>query len=167
LPKLKNGEAIIPLSPDGQALLLEAEKPVGDMVVDPKLVFVTTIASTIMHRSPATAQSVDQILADIRRQCVEDRGTVPGVGLCEREKEKEYGAELEKAYKQTLSLAGKHAILLRAFQQNWLMYQKSTCEFYEKRFAYEGEGIARAAAATCLLRTTLERLEELKVLADN
>jgi uncharacterized protein YecT (DUF1311 family) len=114
----------------------------------------------------ADGRSVDELLTAIRDKCAEDGGTVPGVGLCELKKEQEYGEQLAKVYAQAIIVAGKDSNLLRESQRNWLKFQKTNCDFYKKRYAFEGEGIARAAAAGCLLRTTLQRLEELRQIVE-
>jgi uncharacterized protein YecT (DUF1311 family) len=56
--------------------------------------------------------------------------------------------------------------LLRDSQRAWLTYQKTSCGFHQMRFASEGSGIDLAARAHCLLRTTLQRLQELRDLVD-
>jgi uncharacterized protein YecT (DUF1311 family) len=82
------------------------------------------------------------------------------------EKEQEYGKELDQAYRKALTLAGTNKPLLRESQRSWLKYQEGTCKLHEVLMTSEGTGIARLSAAGCLLTLTLERLEELRWMAD-
>src|SRR5262245_34951235 len=64
------------------------------------------------------------------------------------------------------SRAGTNKPLLRESQRSWLKYQESTCKLYEALMTFEGQGVARLSAAGCLLPLTLQRLEELRWMAN-
>ena len=124
--------------------------------------FLITAALGAISCGAQASPSVDELLTAIRDKCGEDIGTVSGTGGCELEKEREYGKQLAQVYAKAITVAGKDLNLLRKSQISWAKYQRATCDFYQKYYAFGGPGIARAAAASCLLRTTLQRLEELR-----
>jgi uncharacterized protein YecT (DUF1311 family) len=102
----------------------------------------------------------------LHEECVEQYGFHGAIAGCLLDKDKAYGKELDQAYRKALTLAGTNKRQLRESQTNWLKYQESTCKLYEVLMTHEGAGIARLSLAGCLLETTLQRLEELRWMAD-
>jgi len=101
----------------------------------------------------------------LKEECVQ--WGIPGpIAGCLLEKDKEYGKELDQAYRKALALAGTNKALLRESQRSWHKYQESTCKLYEVLATSEGEGVARLSLGGCLLPLTLQRLEELRWMAD-
>jgi uncharacterized protein YecT (DUF1311 family) len=80
------------------------------------------------------------------------------------EKEKEYGKELERLYQRLVKGAAPNVAVLRRQQRNWLKYQKQHCDSFYYMWENEGWGTPRLWSARCLLRTTLQRIEELREL---
>jgi uncharacterized protein YecT (DUF1311 family) len=115
-------------------------------------------ASLCLYGQSGAEEDLEQLLY---RQCGE--AEIAGlIAECLIAKEREYGKQLDQVYRQALIPAGRNATLLRESQRNWLKYQESNCRYHEKRLLEEGPGVARASYARCLLRSTLQRLEELK-----
>jgi Lysozyme inhibitor LprI len=91
-----------------------------------------------------------------------EREILPGaIAAYLLKKEKEYGKE----FKRHSYLPDKQASTSRE-QRSWLKYQDSTCKLQEMQMTFEGWNIAHVSAAGCLLRTTLERLQELRWMVD-
>src|SRR5262249_9914024 len=101
----------------------------------------------------------------LKEECVQ-LGFHGAIGGCLLEKDKEHGKELDQAYRKALTLAGTNKPLLRESQRSWLKYQESTCKLNEVLTTSEGEGVARLSVGGCLLGMTLQRLEELRWMAD-
>jgi uncharacterized protein YecT (DUF1311 family) len=114
-----------------------------------------------------TAHATDELKADERfhklyEECGEQK-LIPGaIAGCLLEKEEAFGKELEQVYKKALTLAGANDTLLRENQRSWLKYQESGCKLDEVLLRREGNIYGRLAKAGCLLRTTLERLQEVR-----
>jgi uncharacterized protein YecT (DUF1311 family) len=108
----------------------------------------------------------DELAQRLHDECGERERFHGAIALCLLEKEKAYGKELEQIYRKALTLAGTNEPLLRENQRSWLKYQESTCKLREVQMAFEGPTIARVSAAGCLLRMTLERLQELRWMVD-
>jgi uncharacterized protein YecT (DUF1311 family) len=104
----------------------------------------------------------DELADRLNQECGEQWGFPGPHARCLLEKEEAFGKELEQVYKKALTLAGKNDTLLRENQRSWLKYQESGCKLDEVLLRKEGPNFGRRAAAGCLLRTTLERLQELR-----
>jgi len=115
-------------------------------------------ANLWLYGRSSAEEKLEQLLY---RQCGE-AGIAGLIAECLLEKEREFGKQLDQFYRQALIPAKGNAGLLRESQRNWLEYQKSNCLYYENRWVDEGPGFARASYARCLLRSTLQRLEESK-----
>ena len=88
---------------------------------------------------------------------------MPGpIAACLFEKEEVFGNELQQVYNKALTLAGTNNTLLRESQRSWLKYQESDCKLDEVWSSVEGPAYGRNAKAQCLLRTTLQRLQDLR-----
>jgi uncharacterized protein YecT (DUF1311 family) len=101
-----------------------------------------------------------ELLERLQNECAEQI-LLNAITFCLREKEEEFGNELDQVYKTALALAGTNNPLLRESQRGWLKYQESNCKLQEQ-LATEGEMYKRNHEAHCLLKMTLERLEELR-----
>jgi uncharacterized protein YecT (DUF1311 family) len=104
----------------------------------------------------------DELFQKLYQEC-EEQGAMPGpIAACLFEKEEAFGKELEQVYNKALQLAGTNNTLLRESQRNWLKYQESNCKLDEMWSSVEGAVYGRNAKAQCLLKTTLQRLQDLR-----
>jgi uncharacterized protein YecT (DUF1311 family) len=111
-------------------------------------------------QSKADDDGANQRFERAHKDCTSEDGLTAGmVGGCLLDKEKEYGKELERLYQRALRDDTINAEILRDSQRSWLNYQKQTCKAYERN---EVGGVARLLSATCLLRTTLQRIDEFR-----
>jgi len=116
-------------------------------------------------RSKAADDSANQRFEQVLTDCTPEEGEMASViATCVMEKEKEYGNELERLYKRLLKGAAPKVAVLRRQQRNWLKYQKQHCDSFYYLHENEGWGPPRLSSARCLLRTTLQRIEELRCL---
>lgn len=99
----------------------------------------------------------DKVVQD----CGEQWGSAGAMASCVMEKEKEFGSVLEAEYRSALKRV-KSSSALRDSQRQWLKYQESACAIARSQGAHEGPDFARLSYATCLLRTTLQRVGEIK-----
>jgi uncharacterized protein YecT (DUF1311 family) len=106
------------------------------------------------------SQRIDQIYTD----CSKEWEATSPIAACILEKEKEYSNELERLYQRLLKGAAPNVAILRRQQRNWLKYQRQHCDSYYDLGADEWPRFARLSSAKCLLRTTLQRVEELREL---
>jgi uncharacterized protein YecT (DUF1311 family) len=130
-----------------------------------KKLLLAGIAALLMAISAAHATDElkpDKLADRLHQECVEQWGAIGPIASCMFEKEEAFGKELEQVYKKALTLAGTNDTLLRENQRSWLKYQESGCKLDEVLLRQEGNSYGRAAKAQCLLRTTLERLQELR-----
>ena len=121
----------------------------------------------IRHGRATLLASPDELLEQIDQRCGESEMLPVAIAKCLLDEEHRYGLELAERYRllmvQQLDVAKN---LLRDSQRAWLTYQKASCGFHQMRFASERSGIDQVARAHCLLRTTLQRLDELRDLDD-
>jgi uncharacterized protein YecT (DUF1311 family) len=111
----------------------------------------------------ATDELKPEDLADkLFEECGEQEQIPGAIAGCLLEKEEAFGKELEQVYKRALTLAGANDTLLRENQRSWLKYQESGYKLDEVLLRQEGNMYGRSAKAGCLLKTTLERLQELR-----
>jgi uncharacterized protein YecT (DUF1311 family) len=112
--------------------------------------------------APAAAE--DKV-EDIQRQCGEDYADPFALAKCLSAEEKDYGKRLATTYKKVAELQTPEAkkILVEA-QRSWLAYQEKNCAFHKSTLSFEGGENGEAAAALCMLRTTMQRLAELEAL---
>jgi uncharacterized protein YecT (DUF1311 family) len=140
-------------------------------LIDPALRFAiaaTVVASALACWScgafgaePEVPKEKPQELFErLQDECAEE-SLLGAITVCLREKEEAFGKQLDQVYKKALTLAGTNKPLLRESQRNWLKYQESNCKL-QGQLATEGEMYKRNHKAHCLLRMTLERLEELR-----
>jgi uncharacterized protein YecT (DUF1311 family) len=130
-----------------------------------KKLLLTSIASLFLATGAAHATDElkpDELFHKLDQECGEQE-LIPGpIAGCLLEKEEAFGKELEQVYKKALTLAGANDTLLRENQRSWLKYQESGCKLDEVLLRREGDMYGRWAKAGCLLKTTLERLQELR-----
>ena len=129
---------------------------------------LTSIAALFLATGAAHATDElkpDELAHKLYQECGEQE-LIPGaIAGCVLEKEEAFGKELEQVYKKALTLAGKNNTLLRESQRSWLKYQESDCKLDEVWSSVEGAVYGRSAKAQCLLRTTLQRLHDLREIA--
>jgi uncharacterized protein YecT (DUF1311 family) len=123
---------------------------------------VTSLADAQNSKTTTDELKPAELADRLYTECGEQWLVRGAIATCVLEKEEAFGKQLEQVYKKALTLAGTNDTLLRESQRSWLKYQESTCKLVEAQVRHEGPTIGRAAAAGCLLRMTLERLEELR-----
>jgi tetratricopeptide (TPR) repeat protein len=123
-------------------------------------------STKVQSTSARTASSAGQDLVDTHQRCGETDGFPGPIGTCLLEAERQHGETLAKLYQRLTTKSGNHSDLVRASQRGWLKYQSDTCALYEKLLSSDGPALARVALAGCLLRTTLQRIDELKTLIE-
>jgi len=129
------------------------------------LVYAVLLTSSADAQTPAITNELkpQELAGRLQNECAEQSGGIPGaIAICEMEKEKAFGKELDQFYQKALTLAGTNKPLLRESQRNWLKYQESNCKLQGQVMKPEGGNIWRSTEAICLLGMTLERLEELR-----
>ena len=123
-------------------------------------------AVSATSRSEAAAELADSTQLPTEERTVEmcaDRwGFAGAIATCVIEQEKLYGAALAAEYRRALAKAAVQANLREA-QRQWLRYQELTCAFERAEGGREGPSFERLSYARCLLRTTLNRIRELKL----
>lgn len=120
----------------------------------------------IMTPFQVKAENSD-LAADIKLACSEIE-VIPGaIAACVQSKDTLFGARLTNTYdalKRYLP-AAQQSQLVEA-QRAWLTYVKATCALVEYRTRPESHSWALVNQATCNLRHTLRRLEELNQLKE-
>jgi uncharacterized protein YecT (DUF1311 family) len=124
----------------------------------------------IVLASIAAAKAESEVLKEkpqelyerLANECGEEWGAPGAIASCLLDKEEAFGKELDQAYNKALTLVGTNKPLLRESQRNWLKYQKSNCKLQGQITV--DRMYKRNHEAHCLLRMTLERLEELRQL---
>jgi uncharacterized protein YecT (DUF1311 family) len=129
-----------------------------------KKTLLTGIA--VLFLATGTAHATDELKPDelfqkLYQEC-EELGMPGVIAGCLFEKEEVFGKELQQVYNKALALAGTNNTLLRESQRSWLKYQESDCKLDEVWSSVEGAGYGHNAKAQCLLRTTLQRLQDLR-----
>ena len=122
------------------------------------------VVGSLLAGTASLAENVDAVVNAIHNECGEREGFPRATASCIREKEDMYGRLLARAYDLALSVPYNDASLLRESQRHWLKYQETSCELELKR--RKSSVFANSSHALCLLRTTLNRLEELKGLTE-
>lgn len=110
----------------------------------------------LAHESGDLAQAVIN-------ECGEREGLPGPTAACIRARESRFGEELQKAYETALAQRFNDAALIRDSQRSWLNYQQTSCQHLAVRA--RGSVFAHSFEASCLLTTTLDRLQELRSLA--
>jgi uncharacterized protein YecT (DUF1311 family) len=129
-----------------------------------KKLLLTGIAALFLATGAAHATNElkpDELFQKLYQEC-EQEGMPGVIAACLFEKEEVFGKELQQVYNKALALAGTNNTLLRESQRSWLKYQESDCKLDEVWSSVEGTGYGRNAKAQCLLRTTLQRLQDLR-----
>jgi uncharacterized protein YecT (DUF1311 family) len=90
-----------------------------------------------------------------------DWGVPSGIAECLIATEKRDGIILEQEYRDALRRSADPASL-RATERRWLKYQERTCATAKSQALREGPGNAELSYARCALRTTIQRIEELR-----
>lgn len=134
-----------------------------------KIIQVTFVASTVWNVLVFTAAASPVVTTDlVYQRCGEAEGFPNAIADCIITEETKQGEALAYLYKRLIEQSKHNADLLRSSQRAWLAYQKSNCRLHEEygRFESPGNplpfGFSRISFARCLLRTTLERIDDLK-----
>lgn len=106
--------------------------------------------------------SSDTEAEEIVTACGEEHGVPNAIADCLLRKDKEYGARLQRQYDDLKAMIDAPArSLLVESQRAWLSYQDASCRLAKKLSESEGSNIDRMVGATCTLRATLRRLDEI------
>lgn len=126
------------------------------------------LAMLLLLAAPCTTARAEDKVEEIQRQCGQEYADPFALAKCLSAEEKDYGRRLAAAYKKVAELQTPEAkkILVEA-QRSWLAYQEKNCAFHKSTLSFEGGENGDAAAAQCMLRTTMQRLAELEALLPN
>jgi uncharacterized protein YecT (DUF1311 family) len=126
------------------------------------------VAMLLLLAVPCASARAEDKVEDIQRQCGEEYADPFALAKCLWAEEKDYGKRLADVYKKVVELQTPEAkkILVEA-QRSWLTYQEKNCAFHKSTLSFEGDENGDAAAALCMLRTTMQRLAELEALLPN
>jgi uncharacterized protein YecT (DUF1311 family) len=97
-------------------------------------VLVICTAALVMSAHAYDYASVRERFEKISDDCA-NVDVLGASASCLRDKDKEYGLELERLYKRLLKDASINTAALRESQRTWLNYQKQTCKSYELKAA--------------------------------
>jgi uncharacterized protein YecT (DUF1311 family) len=122
----------------------------------------TGATPTAQAESDAPKENPQELHERLANECAQEWGAPGAIASCLLDKEKAFGKELDQAYNKALTLVGTNKALLRQSQRHWLKYQESNCKLQGQITV--DRMYKRNHEAHCLLRMTLERLEELRQL---
>jgi uncharacterized protein YecT (DUF1311 family) len=113
----------------------------------------------------APASNPSELTEKISALCQEQWRIPETIALCVLEAEYGYGTQLAAFYHKAL-VSGRNSEGLRRSQRSWLKYQEANCRLRESSKVTSAYARERVSAARCLLRTTLQRLEELQQITE-
>lgn len=128
---------------------------------------LTLAALTAAVAASGGARAEDTV-EELHRQCGAEYADPLSLAKCLKAEEKDYGKRLAETYRKVMELQTPEAkkALIEA-QRAWLTFQEKDCAFHQRVLAFDGAADGDAAAALCLLRTTMQRLAELESLLPN
>jgi uncharacterized protein YecT (DUF1311 family) len=105
---------------------------------------------------------------DVHRQCGAEYADPFALTKCLKAEEKDYGKKLAEIYRKVMELQTPEAKkALSEAQRSWLTFQEKDCKFHRSVLSFDGAADGDAAAALCMLRTTMQRLGEFEALLPN
>ncbi len=127
-----------------------------------KILWAMGASLGLIAAAAAGAAGSDAEAEEILTACSEGYGVPNAIADCMLRKDKEYGARLQREYDELKAGfdAPARALLVES-QRAWLSYQDASCRLAKKLSESEGSNIDRMAGATCTLRATLRRLDDL------
>ena len=129
----------------------------------PKTLAAFLVAIAVSHGAVA-----EDTAEDVHRQCGAEYADPFALTKCLRAEEKDYGKKLAEAYRKVVELQTPDTkkALIEA-QRSWLTFQEKNCKFHRSVLSFDGAADGDAAAALCMLRTTMQRLAELEAVLPN
>ncbi len=123
--------------------------------------FIVTIAAT-------GGGIAEDTVEDVHRQCGAEYADPFALAKCLKAEEKDYGKKLAETYRKVVELQTPDTkkALVEA-QRAWLTFQEKNCKFHRSVLSFDGAANGDAAAALCMLRTTMQRLAEFEALLPN
>ena len=110
----------------------------------------------------------EDAVEEVHRQCGAEYADPIALAKCLKAEEKDHGQRLAEAYRKVMELQtpdSKKALI--EAQRSWLTFQEKDCKFHQSVLSFKGAADGDAAAALCMLRTTMQRLAELEALLPN
>ena len=110
---------------------------------------------------PATSEEFNR--GQFERYCEGDPATGQQVIRCLEGQKRKAGEMLTAKYRKIAAGLNRREIdTLKESQQAWLAYQKTSCRFLAMRVGQvENTDVGQVEQARCLLKSTLDRMEEL------
>ena len=127
-----------------------------------------TLAALVVAVAAGGGVRAEDTVEEVHRQCGAEYADRFALAKCLNAEEKDYGKRLAEAYRKVMELQmpdAKKALI--AAQRSWLTFQEKNCAFHRSVLSFDGAADGAAAAALCMLRTTMQRLAELEALLPN
>jgi uncharacterized protein YecT (DUF1311 family) len=126
------------------------------------------LAALIVAVAASCGARAGDTVEEVHRQCGAEYADPFALAKCLKAEEKDYGKKLAETYRKVMELQTPDAkkALIEA-QRAWLTFQEKNCTFHQRVLSFDGAADGDAAAALCLLRTTMQRLAELEALLPN
>jgi uncharacterized protein YecT (DUF1311 family) len=121
---------------------------------------VVGLALLVMSH-PASSEEFNR--GQFERYCEGDPATGQQVIRCLEGQKRKAGEMLTAKYRKIAAGLNRREIdTLKESQQAWLAYQKTSCRFLAMRVGQvENTDVSQVEQARCLLKSTLDRMEEL------
>jgi uncharacterized protein YecT (DUF1311 family) len=127
-----------------------------------------TLGALIVAVAASHGARAEDTVEDVHRQCGAEYTDPFALAKCLKAEEQDYGKKLAETYRKVVELQTPDAkkALIEA-QRSWLSFQEKNCKFHRSILSFDGAANGDAAAALCMLRTTMQRLAELEALLPN
>ena len=127
-----------------------------------------TLAALIVAVAASGGVRAEDTVEDVHRQCGAEYADPFALAKCLKAEEKDYGKKLAGTYRKVVELQTPDTkkALIEA-QRSWLTFQEKNCKFHRSVLSFDGAANGDAAAALCMLRTTMQRLAEFEALLPN
>jgi uncharacterized protein YecT (DUF1311 family) len=127
-----------------------------------------TLAVLLVAIAAGPGALAEDTVEDVHRQCGAEYADPFALTKCLKAEERDYGKRLADTYRKVMELQtpGTKKALIEA-QRSWLTFQEQNCKFHRSVLSFDGAADGDAAAALCMLRTTMQRLAEFEALLPN